>query len=119
MSNEFVARTGVRSLGGVIFPYTAVSTTYAVNVENYLVDCTTGTFTVTLPTAVGITGQIFVIKNSDLKHVDNNGWSPLMLALRFNKEQELNFELSVLIYYPNKCMFAIFDNGNNIDQFRL
>ena len=64
MANEFVARNGVKSLGGVVFPYTAVSSTYTVNTSNYLVDCTSGTFTVTLPTSVGIAGQIFVIKNS-------------------------------------------------------
>jgi hypothetical protein len=64
MSNEFVARNGVKSLGGVLFPYSAVTTTYTINRSNYLVDCTTGTFTVTLPTSVGIAGQIFVIKNS-------------------------------------------------------
>jgi hypothetical protein len=64
MSNKFVARNGLKSLGGIILPYSAVSTTYTVNTENYLVDCVSGTFTVTLPTAVGIAGQIFVIKNS-------------------------------------------------------
>jgi predicted ATP-dependent Lon-type protease len=64
MANEFIARNGFKSLGGINFPYTAVSTTYTVNFDNYLVDCTSGTFTVTLPTSVGNTGQIFVIKNS-------------------------------------------------------
>ncbi len=64
MANEFVARNGVKSLGGINFPYTAVSNTYTVNLANYFVDCTSGTFTVTLPTAVGYAGQIFVIKNS-------------------------------------------------------
>ncbi len=64
MANEFIVRNGIKSLGGVTFPYTAVTSTYTINTENYFVDCTSGTFTVTLPTSSGKTGQIFVIKNS-------------------------------------------------------
>jgi hypothetical protein len=64
MANEFVARNGIISLGGIKFPYTGVSSTYTINTDNYFVDCTSGTFTVTLPTAVGIAGQTFIIKNS-------------------------------------------------------
>ena len=37
--------------------YTALST-------DYTIDCTSGTFTVTLPTAVGIQGREYVVKNS-------------------------------------------------------
>lgn len=29
-----------------------------------VVECTTGSFTITLPTAVGITGRIYIIKNT-------------------------------------------------------
>lgn len=46
------------------FVYTEVNTTYTVLNADYTVNCTSGTFTVTLPTAVGIEGQIFVIMNS-------------------------------------------------------
>jgi len=60
MANEFVARNGVKSLGGVTFPYTAVTSTYTISVNDYLVDCISGTFTVTLPTSSGIRGQIFI-----------------------------------------------------------
>ena len=44
--------------------YTAVSTTYAILATDYTVNCTSGTFTVTALTAVGITGQVFNVKNS-------------------------------------------------------
>lgn len=44
--------------------YIAVSTTYTVAATDYLVECTTGTFTITLLTAVGVVGQEFEIKNS-------------------------------------------------------
>lgn len=44
--------------------YVAKTGTYTATVSNYTIDCTANTFTVTLPTAVGITGRIYVIKNS-------------------------------------------------------
>ena len=49
---------------GVILPYAAKTGTYAITAADYSIDCTTGTFTVTLPTAVGKTGQVFNVKNS-------------------------------------------------------
>lgn len=58
-SNTF---TGVQT--GVRIPYAAKTSTYTVANTDGVIDCTSGTFTVTLPTAVGITGQQFVIKNS-------------------------------------------------------
>ena len=64
MANEFVTRRGIISLGGVTFPYVAVTGTYTVSADDYAVDCTSGTFTVTLPSATEITGKIYVIKNS-------------------------------------------------------
>jgi len=64
MANEFVTRNGLISLGGVTFPYKAVTTTYPVLETDYFVNCTSGTFLVTLPTAVGIAGKTYIIKNS-------------------------------------------------------
>ena len=54
----------VVTTGSVSLPYAAKTTTYNIGSMDYLVDCTSGTFTVTLPTAVGITGRIYIIKNS-------------------------------------------------------
>ena len=45
-------------------PYLAIITTYLVQSTDGTIDCT-GTFTVTLLTAVGRVGKIFNIKNSD------------------------------------------------------
>lgn len=45
-------------------PYTAVSATYAILATDYQIECTANSFTVTLPTAVGIVGTIYSIKNS-------------------------------------------------------
>lgn len=44
--------------------YTPVSGTYTVTATDCVIDCTANTFTVTLPTAVGIQGQVFTVKNS-------------------------------------------------------
>lgn len=50
--------------GGLTLGYVAKTANYTVLTTDYLIDCTANTFTVTLPTAVGITGQEFKIKNS-------------------------------------------------------
>lgn len=50
--------------GSFNLPYAAKTTTYAITANDYTVDCTTGTFTTTLPTAVGVTGRVYVVKNS-------------------------------------------------------
>lgn len=50
--------------GAISAPYNAQTTTYQVAETDYTVNATSGTFTITLPTAVGITGRLYVIKNS-------------------------------------------------------
>lgn len=64
MSNEFVARKGIISLGGITFPAKGITSSYTVGVNDYLIDVTGNTITVTLPTAIGINGKNYVIKNS-------------------------------------------------------
>lgn len=44
--------------------YIAKTANYTATISDYVIDCTTGTFTITLPTAVGIVGRIYIIKNS-------------------------------------------------------
>ena len=39
MANEFVARKGVISLGGITFPYVAKNATYGIGSDDYLIDC--------------------------------------------------------------------------------
>lgn len=48
------------------YAYTAQTTTYAILTTDYAVNCTSGTFTATLPTAVGAQGKVYVIKNSGI-----------------------------------------------------
>ena len=75
MANEFVLRKGLISLGGVTFPLVQVTGTYVVTSTDYFVDATSGTFTISLPTSVGISGKIYQIKNSGngVITVDPNG----------------------------------------------
>lgn len=44
--------------------YVAKTTTYTVSASDFVVNCTSGTFTVTLPTAVGVAGKQYCVKNS-------------------------------------------------------
>jgi len=50
--------------GGIIRPYVAKTAVYPLTVADHYVHCTSGTFTLTLPTAVGIAGRDFVMKNT-------------------------------------------------------
>ena len=63
MANDFVVRNGLKSLGGITFPLTGINTTYTVRDDDYLIDITGNTITVTLPTAVGFSGKNYVVKN--------------------------------------------------------
>lgn len=50
--------------GSIKLPYLARTSTYSISPNDHFIDVTSGTFTITLPTAVGCTGKIYVIKNS-------------------------------------------------------
>lgn len=45
-------------------PYISKTANYTATAANYSIECTTGTFQITLPTAVGITGREYEIVNS-------------------------------------------------------
>jgi hypothetical protein len=64
MANEFIVRKGIKSLGGVTFPYTGVTDNCTIGSNEYLINAPSGTFTITLPTAVGVSGKQYIIKNS-------------------------------------------------------
>ncbi len=44
--------------------YIAKTATYTATADDRTINCTSGTFTVTLPTSVGITGRVYIITNS-------------------------------------------------------
>lgn len=56
--------TVIKMSGGATFNYTAQTGTYTASSTDFLIDCTANTFTVSLPTAIGNTGRVYVIKNS-------------------------------------------------------
>lgn len=59
-----VAAHTVKTLGGRRKAIVAKTTTYAAAKTDHIINATSGTFTVTLPTAVSDTGREFVLKNS-------------------------------------------------------
>ncbi len=61
--------------GSVTYSYVAKTANYTLTASDYCVNCTSGTFTVTLPTAVGIAGRVYVVKNSGAGVItlDGNG----------------------------------------------
>lgn len=62
----FPDASGVLALIGdpVTLPYVAKSGTYTLQASDAIMEATSGTFTTTLPTAVGVTGRLYVVKNS-------------------------------------------------------
>lgn len=71
--------------GAVTLPYLAITGATTLDATHYVVNCTANTFTVSLPTAVGITGRIYVIKNTGTGTitVDGNGSETIDGALTF------------------------------------
>jgi hypothetical protein len=49
---------------GIEYPYRALTALTTLTDEDYQIECTANSFTITLPTAVGITGREYSIKNS-------------------------------------------------------
>lgn len=64
MANEFVARKGIISLGGLTFPYLDVPSTYTAGTDDYYLNIVSSGVVLNLPTAAGIKGKQYVIKNS-------------------------------------------------------
>jgi hypothetical protein len=55
---------GITSTGGITFKQITINSTYTATTEDYMIDVTGGTFTVYLPSAIGIQGRLIVIKNN-------------------------------------------------------
>ena len=55
---------GVTSTGGVTFKQVTINSNYNVTTEDYLIDVSGGTFSVYLPSAIGIQGRILCVKNN-------------------------------------------------------
>ena len=70
----FINTNGLLALkpGTDMTPYKAVTATYTITETDSTIDCD-GTFTVTLPTAVGSAGRVFVVKNSGVGVITLDG----------------------------------------------
>lgn len=55
---------GILNTGSYAGAYVAITGVRTLQATDYVVDCTSNSFTVTLPTAVGITGRVYTVKNS-------------------------------------------------------
>ena len=64
LTSAFDFRAIEATNGSVVLPYATASATYAIKTSDYLLNFTTGTFTATLPTAVGCTGKHYIFKNT-------------------------------------------------------
>lgn len=54
----------VKLVGSLTLSYIAKTGTYTATDTDYAIDCTSGTFNLTLPTAVAKAGRVFIVKNS-------------------------------------------------------
>lgn len=61
---DLVMGNNSKITGNIGYSYLARTTALTLNVTHYCVDCTSGTFALTLPTAVSISGRQYVMKNS-------------------------------------------------------
>ena len=61
--------------GGIRVGYVEKTANYTLTSTDYTVNCTSGTFTITLPTSVGIGGKVYNVKNTGVGiiTVDANG----------------------------------------------
>jgi len=55
---------GLTSTSGIIFKQQTISSSYTATTDDYMIDASGGTFTITLPSAAGIQGRLLVIKNN-------------------------------------------------------
>jgi hypothetical protein len=75
IGNTSITKTYVRGALITQMPYTAKTAAYTAGTDDYMIECTANTFTVDLPTAVGITGKEYIVKNTGagVITVDANG----------------------------------------------
>ena len=89
--------------GSIKLPYKAITTTYAVLNSDYLINATTGTFTITLPTAVGGAGRIYIIKNSGAASV---------ITVATTSSQTIDGSTTYVLTALNKYVNVVSDGAN-------
>ena len=80
----------------VVGAYKEVSANYTILLTDYTINCTANNFTVQLPTAVGITGQIFNVKNSGAGNITLSGFGAQLIdasnTSTFGKPNSMNVQ---------------------------
>lgn len=92
---------GVQFGGSITTAYNNYIANHTVTALDNIVDCTTGTFTVTLPTAVGIGGRQYIVKNSGAGTITLEG----------DGTETIDGSLNVTLA-ANKC-YTVVSNGVN------
>lgn len=82
-------------------PYAEKTSNYTLTSSDYTINCTSGTFTITLPTAVGITGRCFEVTNT------GNG----VITLDTTSSETIQGDLTQKIY-QDEC-FVVRSTGVN------
>ena len=77
--------------------FTNQTANYTVDNTDCVVNCTSNTFTVTLPTAVGCEGQYFIIKNSGTGVITVDGNSTETIDGALNKILAVQYESMTVI----------------------
>lgn len=96
------AWTGGSALSSTTLPITNQTSTYAIDNTDCVVSCTSGTFTVTLPTAAGIAGQYFIVKNRGTGVITVDGYSSETIDGLANK----------LLAVQNESIMVVSDGAN-------
>lgn len=83
--------------------YVGKTANYTLLTTDYLVECTSGTFTLTLPTAVGVTGQKYILKNSGTGFITINTTSA----------QTIDGQASGAIIFGQFVSYTVYSNNSN------
>lgn len=78
-------------------PFSSKTSAYTIDNTDCVIDCTTGTFTVTLPTSVGLEGQYFIIKNSGNGIITIDGAGSETIDGQLNKLLAVQYESITVI----------------------
>ena len=89
--------------GTLPMPYVAKTAAYTIVNTDYLIDCTSGTYAITLPTAASITGKVFIIKNSGTG----------VITINTTSSQTLDGTASGVITMTQYDVIKVMSNGTN------
>lgn len=86
------------TVGTTTLPLTNRTSAYVVDMTtDCVINCTANTFTVTLPTAVGIEGQYFIIKNSGTGVITIDGDGSETIDGAGNKTLSVQYESMTVV----------------------